>query len=108
MQPILSEDRIRILRAHARGTIYGHGWQAGWRRIRQNGKQQIAMLDWLTEGSVTQNHPGTWRWTRKAKAKTVSVASSVAQAGAFRKANRNHRRLEKLIRQMRAINQKCS
>ena len=68
-------------------------------------KQQIATLDWLTEGSVTENHPGTWRWTRKVKAKTVTVALSIAQAAAFRKAIQNHRRLEKLIRKMRAISQ---
>jgi hypothetical protein len=68
-------------------------------------KQEVLTLDWLTEGSVTENHPGTWRWTRKVKAKTVTVALSPAQATAFRQAIDNHRRLEKLVKEMRALSQ---
>jgi hypothetical protein len=68
-------------------------------------KQEVLALDWLTEGSVTENHPGTWRWTRKVKAKTVTVALSPAQAEAFRQAIDHHRRLEKLIKEMRALSQ---
>ena len=47
----------------------------------------------------------TWRWTRKVKAKTVTVALSDAQAAAFRTAIASHRRLEKLILEMRALSQ---
>jgi hypothetical protein len=68
-------------------------------------KQAILTLDWLSEGSVSENHPGTWRWTRKIKARTVTVALSPAQAAAFRQAIDNHRRLEKLIQDMRALSQ---
>lgn len=68
-------------------------------------KQEIGGLDWLSEGSVGENHPGTWRWTRKVRAKTVTVALSVAQAEAFAKAIANHRRLETLIQEMRAFSQ---
>jgi hypothetical protein len=68
-------------------------------------KKEIGRLDWLSEGSVSENHPGTWRWTRKVKAKTVTVALSAAQAGAFEKAIANHRRLEALIQEMRARSQ---
>jgi hypothetical protein len=68
-------------------------------------RQELGTLDWLSEGSVTQGHPGAWRWTRKVKAKTVTVALSPAQAEAFRTAIANHRRLEKLIREMRALSQ---
>jgi len=68
-------------------------------------KEEIAQLDWLTEGSVSENHPGTWRWTRKVKAKTVTVALSGPQAEAFAQAIANHRRLEKLIRAMRSLSQ---
>jgi hypothetical protein len=68
-------------------------------------KEQIRELDWLSEGSVSENHPGTWRWTRKVKAKTVTVALSPAQAEAFAQAIANHRRLEKLIQEMRALSQ---
>ncbi len=62
-------------------------------------------MDWLSEGSVSPGHPGTWRWTRKVKARTVTVALSAAQAEAFQQAIANHRRLEKLIREMRALSQ---
>jgi hypothetical protein len=68
-------------------------------------KEEIRGLDWLSEGSVSQNHPGTWRWTRKVKAKTVTVALSRAQAEAFARAIANHRRMETLIQEMRALSQ---
>jgi hypothetical protein len=68
-------------------------------------KQQLLALDWISEGSVTENHPGTWRWTRKVKATTSTVALSPPQAAAFRKAIANHRRLEKLVRRMRVLSQ---
>lgn len=68
-------------------------------------KQQILALDWLSEGSVTENHPGSWRWTRKVKAKTVTVALSSEQAEAFRTAIANHRQLEKLTKEMRSLSQ---
>ena len=68
-------------------------------------QEEIRKLDWLSEGSVSENHPGTWRWTRKVKAQTVTVALSTAQAEAFAAAIANHRRLEKLIQEMRALSQ---
>jgi hypothetical protein len=71
----------------------------------QQCRKEIAGLDWLSEGSVGENHPGTWRWTRKLKAKTVTVALSAAQAEAFTQAIANHRRLERLILEMRALSQ---
>jgi hypothetical protein len=71
----------------------------------QHCQEEIRKLDWLSEGSVGENHPGTWRWTRKVKARTVTVALSTAQAKAFVDAIANHRRLEKLIQEMRALSQ---
>ena len=68
-------------------------------------QEEIRGLDWVSEGSVSENHPGTWRWTRKVKAKTVTVALSSVQAEAFAQAIANHRRLEKLIQEMRALSQ---
>jgi len=68
-------------------------------------RQGLLVLDWLTEGSVSENHPGSWRWTRKVKAKTVTVALSAPQAEAFRQAIANQRRLEELIKEMRALSQ---
>ena len=78
---------------------------AGLRAQFERCKQEIGGLDWLSEGSVSENHPGTWRWTRKVKAKTVTVALSSAQAEAFSKAIANHRRLEALVHEMRALSQ---
>jgi hypothetical protein len=72
----------------------------------QRCKEQLAALDWISEGSVTPNNsPGAWRWTRKVRAKTVTVALSAAQAEAFRRAIAQHRRLEALIKEMRALSQ---
>jgi len=85
----LSPARLRVL-------------QARYQRC----KDQLAALAWVSEGSVTPNNsPGTWRWTRKVKAKTVSVALSAAQAEAFQAAIAQHRHLERLIKEMRALSQ---
>jgi hypothetical protein len=42
--------------------------------------------DWVTQGSLSQSRQGNWRWTRKVKAKTVTVALSDPQAELFRRA----------------------
>ena len=60
-------------------------------------KNQILALDWVTQGSLSQSPQGNWRWTRKVKAKTVTVALSDQQAELFRQAIDDHRQLEKLI-----------
>src|SRR5271165_2327212 len=62
-------------------------------------------LDWVTQGSLSQSPQGNWRWTRKVKAKTATVALSDQQAELFRRAIDDHRKLEKLIDQMRVISQ---
>jgi hypothetical protein len=67
--------------------------------------QELAGLGWLTNGSVTPNHPGHWRWTRKIKARTVTVALSQEQAVLFKNAIANHRKLELILHEMRAISQ---
>ena len=68
-------------------------------------KTQILALDWVTQGSLSQSPQGNWRWTRKVKAKTVTVTLSNEQAELFRRAIDDHRKLEKLLDQMRAISQ---
>src|SRR6516164_7814269 len=47
-------------------------------------KTQILALEWVTQGSLSQSPQGNWRWTRKLKAKTVTVALSDKQAELFR------------------------
>jgi hypothetical protein len=68
-------------------------------------KTQILALDWVTQGSLNQSPQGNWRWTRKVKAKTVTVALSDQQADLFRRAINDHRKLEELLDQMRALSQ---
>lgn len=90
MPAVLAPARVAALRARYRAC-----------------QQQLAALDWISEGSVGPNNsPNTWRWTRKVKAKTVTVALSAAQAEAFRQAIAQHRQLEALIKEMRALSQK--
>jgi len=67
--------------------------------------RELAGLGWLTDGSVTPNHPGSWRWTRKVNAKTIAVSLSTAQAELFKSAITNNRRLEEMLREIRAISQ---
>ena len=86
-------------------TLISEAKVAALRARFERCKQEIGGLDWLSEGSVSENHPGTWRWTRKVRAKTVTVALSAAQAEAFAQAIANHRRLEALIQEMRALSQ---
>ena len=66
-------------------------------------KETLAGLGWLTHGSVTPNHPGHWKWTTKVKSRTVTLALSQEQACLFQDAIANHRKLESIIRKMRAI-----
>jgi hypothetical protein len=68
-------------------------------------KEELAPLGWLTNGSVTPNHPGYWRWTRKVNGKTVAVALSAEQADLFKEAIASHRKLESILQEMRAISQ---
>jgi len=70
-------------------------------------RQALGEVDWVSEGSVTENHPGTWRWTRKVAGRTVTVAITAAQARAFRQAIANHRHLKKLTHKMRLLSQEA-
>ena len=47
---------------------------AALRKRFERCKTQILALDWVTQGSLSQSPQGNWRWTRKVKAKTVTVA----------------------------------
>jgi len=58
-----------------------------------------------TQGSLSQSPQGNWRWTRKVKAKNVTVALSDQQVELFRRAIDDHRKLEKLIDETRGTSQ---
>jgi hypothetical protein len=82
---------------------------AAVRRIRQHYEQlkkQLLGLDWICQGSLMHEPPNAWRWTRKIKAKTVTVALSEQQAELYQQAIANHRRLEQILHQMRDLSQK--
>ena len=68
-------------------------------------KAQLLQLSWITQGSIFQTQQGTWYWTRKIKAKTVTVALSTQQAQLFEQALAQQRKLELLLAKMRDISQ---
>jgi len=68
-------------------------------------KTQIQQLGWIAQGSVSPQPPRAWRLTRKVKAKTVSLALSAEQAALYQEAIANHRKLELILRKMRAISE---
>jgi len=68
-------------------------------------QSEIAQLGWIAQGSLMHKEPNAWRLTRKIKAKSITMALSQAQAGLFAQAIANHRRLEKLLQQMRELSQ---
>jgi len=68
-------------------------------------KSQLQQLGWVAQGSVSPQPPHAWRLTRKVKAKTVSLALTADQALLYKEAIANHRLLEDILREMRAISE---
>ena len=66
---------------------------------------------WLVQGSanvVAPKSPGgntTYTWTRKLRAKTVTVALSREQSAAFRQAIEANRRIEEALSRLREVSQ---
>jgi hypothetical protein len=61
-------------------------------------KAQLLQLSWITQGSVFETQDHTWRWTRKVKAKTVTVALSAQQAQLFQQAIAQHRNSKRSLK----------
>ena len=81
--------------------------QAAYRTLdRATGRQP-----WLVQGSVNvvaPQSPGgrvTYTWTRKVRAKTITVALSQKQAVAFRQAISANRRIEEALSRLRQVSQ---
>jgi hypothetical protein len=74
-------------------------------------QRTIARQAWLVQGSVNEIPPkapggnATYTWTRKVRAKTVTVALSASQARIFREAIHANRRLEQALEQLRNTSQ---
>jgi virulence-associated protein VapD len=70
-------------------------------------QRQLARLGYLSQGSVFERGPGQqgsrYVWTRKVKAKTVTVALSQEQYHWMRQAVANQRQLEEIIQQMQIL-----
>lgn len=70
-------------------------------------QRRLARLGYLSQGSVFERGPGQqgsrYVWTRKVKAKTVTVALSPEQYRWLLQAVANQRQLEKIIRQMQTL-----
>ncbi len=79
--------------------------KARLQRRYQDLQNQLAGLGPLSQGSVAPYTANSWRWTFKVRAKTACVALSAEQAARMQEAIANHRKLEKLVREMREITQ---
>ena len=77
--------------------------QAQYERLRR----RLAKVGWISQGYVQNRGPGAgaphYQWTRKVKAKTVSVALSREQYEWLREAIANWRQLQKTLRQMQRL-----
>jgi hypothetical protein len=67
----------------------------------------LAQVGYVCQGSVFERRPGQqgsrYVWTRKVKAKTVTVALSEEQYHWLRQAVANQRQLERTIREMQIL-----
>jgi hypothetical protein len=76
---------------------------AQYRRLAR----QLSNIGFLTQGSVFERKPGQqgsrYVWTRKVKAKTVTVALSKEQYHALKKAARNQRQLDATVAAMQKL-----
>jgi virulence-associated protein VapD len=70
-------------------------------------QRQLARLGYVSQGSVFERGPdqqgSRYVWTRKVKAKTVTVALSQEQYHWLRRAVANQRQLEEIVQQMQAL-----
>jgi len=70
-------------------------------------RRSLATIGWISEGSVQDRGPGAggpcYQWTRKVRAKTVSVALSREQYEGLREAIRNWRQVQQTLQEMRRL-----
>ena len=70
-------------------------------------RQELAGLGYLSDGSVYRRPAGRsgtrFTWSTKVKAKTVSLALSEEQADWLEKAIAEHRRVKKILAEMRRL-----
>jgi hypothetical protein len=70
-------------------------------------RSRLVKLGWISQGYVQNRGPGAggpcYQWTRKVKAKTVSVALSQEQYAALKQAIENWRETQEILQQMQAL-----
>jgi cyclopropane fatty-acyl-phospholipid synthase-like methyltransferase len=70
-------------------------------------QRQLARLGWISHGYVQDRGPGAggpcYQWTRKVKAKTVSVALSKEQFQAFQQAIENWHQAQRILQRMQTL-----
>lgn len=70
-------------------------------------RARLERVGWISQGYVQDRGPGAggpcYQWTRKVKAKTVSVALSKEQYQALREAIDNWKELEQILHQMQVL-----
>jgi cyclopropane fatty-acyl-phospholipid synthase-like methyltransferase len=70
-------------------------------------RARLGRLGWISHGYVQDRGPGAggpcYQWTRKVKAKTVSVALSQEQYAALKKAIANWREAQAILHRMQAL-----
>ena len=81
---------------------------AVWERHYQRLCQSLAQTGYISQGSVLQRSATTsgrsgFQWTRKVAQKTITVALSRDQFLALGRAVRNHRKLQKTLREMETV-----
>ncbi len=73
-------------------------------------QRRMAAIGYLTQGSVFQRRPSQqgsrYVWTRKVRAKTVTVALSKEQYQWLRRAVANQRELESLVARMQKLSRR--
>ena len=70
-------------------------------------RARLADMGWISNGYVQDRGPGAggpcYQWTRKVKAKTVSVALSKEQYDALKQAIENWHQLQEILQQMQVL-----
>jgi len=70
-------------------------------------RERLAKIGWISQGYAQDRGPGAggpcYQWTRKVKAKTVSVALSKEQYEALVAAIENWRQVKDILQQMQAL-----
>jgi hypothetical protein len=73
-------------------------------------RARLARVGWISQGYAQDRGRGAggpcYQWTRKVKAKTVSVALSQEQYHALQQAIENWRELQETLRRMQALSRK--